>query len=412
MSIRSSRRETGEESVIRSFKIGACLLVACVLPGCGGGSSDDSSSASNGVKEIVLGEPEALTGAAAPIGQGMNDGVTMAVKQIAADGGFEVNGQKYKFRLAVDDYASSPDKAVLSTQKLITQEKARFIIGPNLSLAFVPAAAVLKRADVLVMSGSTSIAGFLGKPGYERFFKLSPGEVPRGQGLVKTFAAKFPNVKKVAMLLPGDDAGKLFQGIYAKAFKDEGIDVVYNQTFPTDAADYQSQLTKIKQLSPDALFTGYLDKQVGTIIDQALQLQVTKTFMLSPGPSGAAGFAHQKEPGFGLEWSFSTRSLAETGDPALNQFKVDFKRIMGRAPDRPNDYYTLHTHDAVMLLAAAMQKAGTVTDVDKIAKDIVGLDDYPHSALNMVVNHGHEAVYSQSAGLVKDGKVSYVKVDY
>jgi branched-chain amino acid transport system substrate-binding protein len=390
------------------FLVAASALAA--FTGYGAGTSAGSSGGK--VKEIVLGEPEAMTGAAAPIGQGMHDGFTMAVKQIAKDGGFKVKGQKYKFKLVVADYASSPDNAVLATQKLITQNKARFILGPNLSLAFTPAAAVLQRSHVLVLSGSTSIAGFLGKPGSELFFKLSPNEVPRGNGLVRTFVKNFPDVKKVAMLLPGDDAGRLFQSIYQDAFKHYGINVVYNQTFPTDAADYQSQLTTIAQLKPDALFVGYLDKQVGTIVQQALQLRVTKTFMFSPGPSGATGFEHQKEPGFRLEWSFSTRSLADTSDPALNRFKRDFKRIMGRWPNRPNDYYTLHTHDGLMLLVAAMQKAGTVTDVDKIAKAMVGLKKYPHSALNAVVNKQHEVVYAQSAGIIKNGKVRFVTVKY
>lgn len=360
------------------------------------------------VTEIVIGEPEAMTGAAAPIGRAMNAGIDLAVRQIAADGGFDVAGKKYKFKLAVEDYASAPDQAVIATQKLLTQARAPIIAGPNLSLAFVPAAEILAREKVLVMSGATSIARFLGQPGKELFFKISPNEVPRAVGLVRAFKAAYPNVKTIAMLLPGDDVGRLFQGIYSKEFQNIGINAVYNETFPVDTSDYAGQLTTIKQKAPDALFVGYLDKHVTTLVNQALQLDVAKIFLTSPGPSADPGLPHQKKPGFGFVWTFQTRSLDETGDPKLDAFKVDYEKFMGRKPDQPNDYYTLHTHDSVLVLSAAMQKAGTVTDMKKIAQAMIGLKAYPHSALDMVYNEQHEATYAQSVGIIKDGKISYV----
>jgi branched-chain amino acid transport system substrate-binding protein len=359
------------------------------------------------VTEIVLGEPEAMTGAAAPIGRGMNAGIELATRRIAAEGGFDVAGKKYKFKVVVEDYASAPDQAVIATQKLLNQARARFILGPNLSLAFVPAAEILAREKVLVMSGATSIARYLGQPGKELFFKISPNEVPRAAGLVRAFNTAFPNVKSVAMLLPGDDVGRLFQGIYAKEFQNVGIKAVYNETFPTDTTDYAGQLTTIKQRAPDALFVGYLDKHVSTLVNQSLQLGVSKVFLNSPGPSADPGLPHQKTPGFGYVWTFQTRSLAESGDKRLDDFKAAYEKFMGRKPDQPNDYYSLHTHDTVMVLAAAMQKAGTVTDMKKIAQAVVGLKGTRHSALDMVYNEKHEATFPQSVGIIKDGEVSY-----
>lgn len=360
------------------------------------------------VTEIVLGEPEAMTGAAAPIGRAMNAGIELAARQIAADGGFEVAAKKYKFKVVVEDYASAPDQAVIATQKLLTQSRAQFVAGPNLSLAFVPAAEILAREKVLVLSAATSIARFLGQPGKELFFKISPNEVPRAAGLVRAFKATYPNVKTIAMLLPGDDVGRLFQGIYSKEFQNVGIKAVYNETFPVDTTDYAGQLTTIKQRAPDALFVGYLDKHVTTLVNQALQLGVTKIFVNSPGPSADSGLPHQKTSGFGFVWTFQTRSLAETGDRKLDEFKVAYEKFMGRRPDQPNDYYSLHTHDSVLLLAAAMQKAGTVTDLKKIGQAMIGLKGYRHSALDMVYNEKHEATYAQSVGIIKDGKISYV----
>ncbi len=357
--------------------------------------------------EIVIGDPEAMTGAAAPIGRAMNAGIELATRQIAADGGFDVAGKKYRFRVTVEDYASAPDQAVLATQKILAQTRTRFVIGPNLSLAFVPAAEILAREKVVVMSGAISISRYLGQPGKELFFKIAPNEVPRATGLIKAFKAAFPAVKSIAMLLPGDDVGRLFQDIYLKQFQAAGVNVVYNETFPMDTSDYAGQLTAIKQKAPDAIFTGYLDKHVGTIVTQGLQLGVTKTFVVCPGPSGDPGFAHQNDPGFGYAWSFVTRSLADTSDPKLQDFKAAYEKFLGRKPDQPNDYYSLHTHDGVMVLAAAMQKAGTVDDVNRIAQAMVGLKDYRHSALDMVFNDKHEAMYAQSVGIVKGGKVSY-----
>ncbi len=382
------------------------LFLGMILVVAGWSGISEGQQAS--VTDIIVGNPEAMTGAASPIGRGMNVGIEFAAKQIAADGGFIVGGKKYNFKVIVEDYQSRPDQAVIATQKLITQNGARIIMGPNLSLGFTSAAEVLARERVLVMSGSTSVGNFIGKPRFDLVFKLHPNEVPRARALIKAFRESFPAVKKIAMLNPGDDVGRMFLDIYKKELEAVGVKVLYSETFPMDTTDYAGQLTTIKTLNPDALYVGYLDKHVGTIIKQAIQLGVTKIFLNSPGPSGGPGSVYQNEPGFGYAWSYATRSLEDTSDPKIVKYREDFERFLGRKPDQPNDYYSIDCHEGMMLIVAAMQKTGTVSDLEKIAKALVNLKQYPHSYLDMYFNENNEGVYTQSVGIIKDGKVIYL----
>lgn len=367
-----------------------------------------SASSRAQVTEIVLANPEALTGAAASIGRPIAAGYELAARQIAADGGFDVAGKKYKFKIVQEDYASAPDRAVIATQKLISQTRANVVLGPNLSLALVPAAEVLAREKVLAISTALTMDRFIGQPGKELFFKLAPNEVIRAGGLTRAFRQSFPDVKTIAMLLPGDDLGRQHQSIFMSEFEKVGIKVVYNEFFPIDATDYASQLTAIREKKPDALFVGYLDKHLSTITKQAMQLGAGKIFFTAPGPSGDPGYALQNEPGFGYMWSIVTRALSDTTDPKIQQFKVEYEKHMGRKPDQPNDYYSLHSHDSIMILAAAMQKAGTVTDNAKIAKAMLEVKDYKHSVLDMHFDDKHQTVFIQSVGLIKDGKETYL----
>jgi branched-chain amino acid transport system substrate-binding protein len=366
------------------------------------------TSAQAQVTEIVLANPEALTGAASSIGRPLAAGYELAARQIAADGGFEVAGKKYKFKIMQEDYASAPDRGVIATQKLISQTGAKIVLGPNLSLALVPAAEILAREKVLAISAALTMDRFIGQPGKELFFKLAPNEIVRAGGLTRALQQAFPAVKTIAILLPGDDLGRQHHAIFLKEFDKIGFKVVYDEFFPIDATDYASQLTAIREKKPDALFIGYLDKHVGTITKQAVQLGLSKIFLAAPGPSGDPGYALQNEPGFGYVWSIVTRTLADTTDPKLEKFKADYEKFLGRKPDQPNDFYGLHTHDAVMILAAAMQKAGTVTDIPKIANTMIGLKDYSHSVLDMFFDDKHQTVFVQSVGIIKDGKESYV----
>jgi branched-chain amino acid transport system substrate-binding protein len=78
---------------------------------------------------IKIGVILPISGGAAYVGQGIGDGVRLAVEQINAAGG--IKGRKLEILLR--DEMLRPDASVAAAKELITKDGVKFIIGPATS---------------------------------------------------------------------------------------------------------------------------------------------------------------------------------------------------------------------------------------------------------------------------------------
>lgn len=386
-------------------RVAASLAAAAVAAGMLAACSGSSGGTDPAV--IVIGEPEALTGSEAVVGQALYNGAKLAADEVDASGGVAVAGKKYQVEIKTVDYASDPARAITAVQQLLTKDNVKFILGPNISLAFAPAATLLARSKALVLSTATTLKPHLGTPGYENMFALAGTGNEAAVGEVHALRKALPDVKRVAMLLPGDDAGKSFQAYYGQAFKAAGISVVYNQTFPPASTDYTAQLTSIRGLHPDALLTGSFDTQAKPMVTQALQLGVTKTFIAAGAPSNAPGKAHASVPGFSYMWEIPGPVLSQDSDAGISAFKSSYSHYLGHAPNQPLDFLGTVTHDGVLALLKAMSQAGTTTDPARVAAQLTKVTSYAHSCIYLRFAADHTAQYTNSVGLISGGTTTY-----
>jgi ABC-type branched-subunit amino acid transport system substrate-binding protein len=135
--------------------------------------------------------------------------------------------------------------------------------------------------------------------------------------------------------------------------------------FPPETHDFYAFLSKIKPHKPDAILVCYYDPHTQGIIRQAMELGITKTFMNRAGSvRGAEPFKDQIDnfvwtAGFDMDYS---------KDPRLLAYKERFKKRYGRYPmNKFNDGAIMINYDFVPMAVKAIQKAGTVTDVNAIA---------------------------------------------
>jgi branched-chain amino acid transport system substrate-binding protein len=307
----------------------------------------------------------------------------------------------------LEDYAGAPDQAATVAHKLVTRDNAKIIFGPELSSAWVAAGKVLMDAKVMNITPTTSAVDFLGAPGGELLFKTHPKEDgPDGRvaGHVATFLQE-AKPKTIAILLPQDPVGPIHTKLYGDAFKSAGVEVVYSELFDPNTTDFTPQLTKIRGLKPDALVTGYLDRWMTPLVRQATELGVTSTLLATPGTTLAAGEPYKDRITY--VWSITTRNIEASSDPKMQKYIADFKAEFNKDPG-PNGFYGLSYYDAIFLLTKALQDAGTVTDLPKIAAAAVNVKSYDGGVLAMHFDPKHEAVFNADVGVIRDGKVRYV----
>src|SRR5579859_7321532 len=123
------------------------LLGACSLPW-----SDDGHSADT----IVFGVTIPITGPNAEEGRYTRDGYQLSIDTINRAGGIHVGGKAYKVRLHYYDDGSDPARVGPLYERLITQDRVTFLLGPYSSQLTAPAVQVAETHHVPMVAAHGS----------------------------------------------------------------------------------------------------------------------------------------------------------------------------------------------------------------------------------------------------------------
>jgi branched-chain amino acid transport system substrate-binding protein len=183
------------------------------------------------------------------------------------------------------------------------------------------------------------------------------------------------------------------------------VKLVYDSTFAPASREFSSQLTAIKAVQPDLLVSGYFDDMMSTVMRQAVELGVTKKFLGMRGVSEASGLPLKGQID-GLVFPLVAR---DPSDPEMATFNTSYEKYFSKAPDRviANG---IGLHDAIDILVAAMQLAGTTTDVDKVSAAMRQVTSYKHNYLGLKFDKDGLANHVQEVGVFdgSTGKTTFV----
>ena len=183
----------------------------------------------------------------------------------------KIGGEDYKIELYEVDNKSDDKEAVPAAQRLISG-KVSVVLGSYGSSVSRAAGGHFKAAKIPAIGCSctnpnvTSLNEY-----YFRTCYLDPF-----QGKVMASYCVEKGYKKVAVLTQrGDDYSKGLGNNFVSACKEKGIDVVANENFPKDSADFKGNLTNIKAANPDFIFAPTSVEAAPIILSQARDLDIT-----------------------------------------------------------------------------------------------------------------------------------------
>lgn len=290
------------------------VLLASTLAGC-------SSSKSGG--EILIGTIQDTTGGTSALGRASLNGVQVAVDEINAKGG--IGGKKIK--LINYDTKNDVTEGVNTYRRLAEQDKVLAVVGPptsNIGIAIAPIAEQLK---VPVLGGfldercTTTEDGklwnymYLGQP--------SAGQTSR---IIASYAINQLGFKKFSMLYNQSNA---YAVSLAKPFmeyvKAVGAEMVEVQTFQDTDKEYRSQLLKIKEKNPQAIFFPNYPQQIPLNLQQAKQVGLPATVLGTNAWIPYAFMAKDEAEGsyFPYNIDMDTPSAKEWGTKYKSRFNVD-----------------------------------------------------------------------------------------
>ncbi|NLZ76026.1 MAG: ABC transporter substrate-binding protein [Erysipelotrichia bacterium] len=320
------------------------LLVITALTGCNNGGKEDEP------KTIKIGLSGPLTGGAAIYGQAVKNGAMLALAEVNAKGGLqlEINMQ--------DDEADST-KADTAYDELLDW-------GMQVSMFTVTSGAgtgVAPRYDedhifALTPSGSATTLVYSDTKVYETTFQMCFSDPNQGVGSAD-YIKEHNLGTKVAIIYKSDCVYStgIAQKFVARA-GEIGLEIVFQGAFDdSSATDFTTQLQGAKAAGADVLFLPIYYEPASSILKQASDMGYAPIFFGVDGMDGILtmkGFDTSLAEGVYLLTPFA----ADATDDLTVHFVTEYQKAYGEIPNQ----FAADAYDVVYALYQALT-AGNVT---------------------------------------------------
>ncbi|MDE0043783.1 MAG: ABC transporter substrate-binding protein [Candidatus Poribacteria bacterium] len=294
--------------------------------------------------EVSIGLLYPMTGRLAVTGAQMKQGFDLALKEI---NGAQRSGAYIKFVTADDK--STVDGAVGGYNRLIYESGVSAIIGPTTSSQCEPAFPIAQAAGIVAFSPTSAATGLSAIGDFIfRVTLTSDVHIPIS---VRVTREKF-GYKQVALIYDELHAIAVSgANAFRMALSENNVELLASETFQTGETDLSTQLTRIKESYPEALFIAALPEDMPAIMIQARELGIpfSVPFIvpeLSIDDVRAAGAA-----GEGL--ISSAGWLSADTNPLNQAFIQNYRAAYGAEPNT----WAAHSYATVYILAQAIGNA-------------------------------------------------------
>ena len=343
-------------------------------------------------KEIPIGLLTSLTGIHTEVyGLPMQRGFELAREEINM-----LSGANFTF-ITVDDQ-STVEGAKAAVQQLVDQSVPA-MVGFAISSMLKPSFPIAQENGVVGFSGVSSAAGLSTEIG-DYIFRAALAVdklVPPG------VAATHQKIgyEKVAIIYDAtDEYSTSGREEFEKALMARGVEILTVEAIETGDTDVSTQLTKIKNLEPDALFVSALSQEMTVVIKQARDPEVgipdTVPFIvldLTEKEIGDVGAAAEGAITF-LAW------FHESDTPGNHAFVQNYRAKYGIEPEP----WAAQSYATFYILANAIANAQS-TDSADIRDALAQTMDSPTILGNFSFDPGGEAVHDPVLLTVKNGKL-------
>ena len=300
-----------------------------------------------------------LSGPAAHYGKDNERGAQLAIADLNA-GPFKIAGKAVKFELVSEDDQADPKQGTAVAQKLVDMG-VNGVVGHNNSGTTIPAARIYSEAGLPHITPAASNPK-LTQLGYKTTFRTIAHDGMIGSALA-VYAATKLKLRNVALI---DDRTSYGQGLadeFEKTFKSLGGVVVAREFTSDKATDFSPVLTTIKGKKAQAVFFGGLDAQAGAMLRQMVQLGIGDLPFM-----GGDGVCTGDLPKLGAQ-AVGNNVICGDGGEALMDMKdgPGFAKRYKTAYNAEVVVYAPYAYDNVMVLARAMQAAGSAEPAKYLA---------------------------------------------
>jgi branched-chain amino acid transport system substrate-binding protein len=311
---------------------------------------------------IKFGFSAPLTSPIAFIAERAKLGTEFAVAQLNSKGG--ILGRKIE--VLYGDTRLDPNEAINLARRYTLQDKVQAYFGDFTSSGTLAIIDILARANVPQITYTNAIK--ITRSNYKHVINLKPNS-DHLTAAALDYAVKGKGYKKLAVMALDDEYGKgNIDAIERYLKKFGGAQVIGQEWYRLDAKEFRPLLTKLAALKPDAIVctgsladTGLLVKQYGEL---GLKIPLV-------GGGGHSSKAFRNIAGAASDGMIVVPAFWP--DHFKNKEAVEFQRdFHAKYAALEGDEWSMFAYDAVMIVAAAMERTKSV-DGDRIIPEMFKL---------------------------------------
>ena len=335
--------------------LAALLVSACgpnATPTSAPAESTNSSAPAVSGEPFVIGALDSLTGLGESYGIPISRSKLLAVEEINAAGG--INGRMLK--LVVEDSKCTSNDAIAAYQRLTDVERIKIIVGATCSGATLGAAPLAERDGVILFTPTSTSPDITHAGDY--IFRTALNSQQIGANLANILWAD--GIRTIATVTEATDYAEGVRRTAVAHFEQLGGGVLASESYPSDATDFRSQLTKVLNANADAIvIAAQGEASGGSIIKQARELGYQGPLYSEVVATATNALRIAGEAATGLK--------AVVPDPELNttvgkEFLTKFKTRYGGVAPWP--WFQGSAYDAVYITAECLRQTNDDQDAD------------------------------------------------
>jgi branched-chain amino acid transport system substrate-binding protein len=316
-------------------------------------------------KPVVVGGTLALSGGLAGEASAFQKLAEAWADMVNESGGLKVGGENRPLKFLIYDDASDQAKAVQLYEKLVTEDKVDLLIGPYSSPMTFAASTIGDKQQIPFLAVEANSDAI-----YTRGFKWIVGVLDTGRNWANQHFDMLKadgRIKTVGVLTQDNLHTKETRESAVNNAKGAGIEVVLDETLPSNTQDFSPVIAKLKQANPDLIYVNAFETFAVPFVKQAKELGLKPKAL------------HVTHHGGYLINAVGRDSEQISGEhywlPGIPGEGIEeFSELQKRA-DVPVDKWPWAAirFPAYQVLRAAIEKAGT-TDRDKLMEALKGVE--------------------------------------
>lgn len=341
-------------------------------------------------KVVKIGAILPLTGKIASYGEKAQRGFNLALEDIRKE------MPELKLEVLSEDGKYKVPVSVSAYHKLRSTHKIPVVItlSSDVSLAIAPLA---NRDKVLQMAIVASAPDYSSTEDFT--FRTTARAEVEDKELAK---AVVPRYKRIGLLYNNNERGIGHYNAIKREIEKLGGEIIVEEAISPDGWDYRSNLLKVKEKNPEAVYLLAEAKNIGIILKQAKELRIKTQFFgtRSTENEEVISIAGEAAEGIIYTFSFDPQSTDSLIRDVVERYELKYEEIP--------DYIVAEAYDALRLIAKSLNKCGEKPECLKI--DLFETKNYQGLSGLLTFDENGDVYYPYHLKTIKNGQ--FVPYEY